>query len=75
MKTYERVIFFIIMTGVWGASFLLLLGIPIIIIDSVFGTNLISFVEKIMSGGNKGLLKIWLCGLPLSLLSNMHKTK
>ena len=76
MKPYERVIFFIIMTGLWGAStVLILLGMPMAIIDSLFGTNSISFVEKIMSGGNMGLLKVWLCGLPFSLLTGMHLRK
>jgi len=75
MKPYERVIFFIIMTGLWGASIIISLGMAMTIIDSLFGTNSISFVEKIMSGGNKGFLKVWLCGLPFSLLTGMHLRK
>ena len=76
MKLYERVIFFIIMTGLWGATtVLIILGIPITIIDSLFGTDLGSIPEMIMAGGNYGLFKIWLCGLPLSFLTDMHKRR
>jgi pheromone shutdown protein TraB len=76
MKPYERVIFFIIMTGLWGATtVLIILGIPITIIDSLFGTDLGSIPEMIVAGGNYGLFKIWLCGLPLSFLTDMHKRR
>ncbi|MDB3920015.1 hypothetical protein N9349_04615 [Candidatus Pelagibacter sp.] len=76
MKPYERVIFFIIMTGLWGATtVLILLGIPFTIIDSLFGTDLTSILEMIMSGGTIGLFKLWLCGLPFSFLTDMHKRR
>jgi hypothetical protein len=76
MKPYERVIFFIIMTGLWGATtVLILLGIPFTIIDSLFGTDLTSILEMIMSGGTIGLFKRWLCGLPFSFLTDMHKRR
>lgn len=76
LKPYERVILFIIMTGLWGATTLLIvLGIPILIIDSLFGSNLESLLDAIMSGGEMGLIKVWLCGLPLSLLTGMHKKR
>ena len=76
MKPYERVIFFIIMTGLFGAvTVMIILGIPFTIIDSLFGTDLVSIIEAIMSGGNFGLFKIWLCGLPFSLLTDMHKQR
>ena len=76
MKPYERVIFFIIMTGLWGATtVLIILGIPILIIDSLFGTDLESILDMIMAGGNYGLFKILLCGLPFSFLTNMHKER
>ncbi|WP_440681770.1 hypothetical protein [Candidatus Pelagibacter sp. HIMB1623] len=76
MKPYERVIFFIIMTGLWGAAtVLIILGVPFLIIDSLFGTNLESIIDKIMSGGELGLFKVWLCGLPFSFLTDMHKRR
>ena len=76
MKPHERIIFFIIMTGLWGATtVLLILGIPFTIIDSLFGSNLISILDTIMSGGEIGLFKVWLCGLPLSFLTDMHKKR
>ena len=76
MKPYERVIFFIIMTGLWGATtVLILLGIPFTIIDGLFGTDLTSILEMIMSGGNAGFFKLWLCGLPFSFLTDMHKRR
>jgi len=76
MKPYERIIFFIIMTGLWGATtVLILLGIPFTIIDSLFGTDLTSILEMIMSGGTFGLFKLWLCGLPFSFLTDMHKRR
>ena len=76
MKPYERVIFFIIMTGLWGATtVLILLGIPFTIIDSLFGTDLTSILEMIMSDGTIGLFKLWLCGLPFSFLTDMHKRR
>ncbi len=59
MKPHERIIFFIIMTGLWGATtILIILGIPIAIIDGLFGTDLGSMPEMIMAGGNYGLFKI-----------------
>lgn len=76
MKPYERIIFFIIMTGLWGATtVLIILGIPFAIIDSLFGTDLSNILDKIMSGGEIGLLKVWLCGLPFSFLTGMHKKR
>jgi len=76
MKPYERIIFFIIMTGLWGATtVLILLGISFTIIDSLFGTDLTSILEMIMSGGTFGLFKLWLCGLPFSFLTDMHKRR
>ena len=76
MKPYERVIFFIIMTGLWGATtVLILLGIPFTIIDNLFGTDLTSILEMIMSSGTIGLFKLWLCGLPFSFLTDMHKRR
>tara|TARA_B110000503_G_C7012906_1_gene356455 strand:- start:417 stop:647 length:231 start_codon:yes stop_codon:yes gene_type:complete len=76
MKPYERVIFFIIITGLWGATtVLIMLGIPFTIIDSLFGTDLASILDAILSGGGVGLFKLWLCGLPLSFLTDMHKRR
>jgi len=77
MKPYERVIFFIIITGLWGATtVLIMLGIPFTIIDSLFGTDLASILDAILSGGGGvGLFKLWLCGLPLSFLTDMHKRR
>ena len=47
------------MTGLWGATtILIILGIPIAIIDGLFGTDLGSMPEMIMAGGNYGLFKI-----------------
>jgi len=64
------------MTGLWGATtVLILLGIPFTIIDSLFGTDLTSILEMIMSGGTFGLFKLWLCGLPFSFLTDMHKRR
>ena len=76
MRPFERVIFFIIATGLWGAAtVLILLGMPFTIIDGLFGTDLTSILEMIMSGGNVGLFKLWLCGLPFSFLTDMHKRR
>ena len=76
MKPYERVIFFIIMTGLWGATtVLIILGIPFTIIDELFGTDLVSILDRILEGGSYGLFKIWLCGLPFSFLTDMHKKR
>ncbi|MDC0519627.1 hypothetical protein OAN92_02705 [Candidatus Pelagibacter ubique] len=76
MRPFERVIFFIIATGLWGAAtVLILLGMPFTIIDGLFGTDLTSILEMIMSGGSAGLFKLWLCGLPFSFLTDMHKRR
>ena len=63
------------MTGLWGAAtVLIILGVPFLIaIDSLFGTNLESIIDKIMSGGELGLFKVWLCGLPFSFLQTCIK--
>ncbi|MDC0385436.1 hypothetical protein OAM06_01895 [Pelagibacteraceae bacterium] len=66
--------FFIVITGVWGlATVLIILGFPFFIIDEIFGTNLISIIDQILSGGYLAIIKIWFCGLPLSLLTDSHK--
>jgi len=76
MKPHERILFFIIMTGLWGATtVLIILGIPFSIIDGLFETDLVSIIDMIMSGGEVGLFKIWLCGLPFSFLTDMHKRR
>ena len=77
MKPHERILFFIIMTGIWGATtVMIILGIPFYILDSLFGTGLVGFLDNnILSGGEIALFKVWLCGLPASLLTDMHKKR
>ena len=77
MKPHERILFFIVMTGIWGlATVLLIFGFPLFIIDSLLGTEFVSFIDKnILSGGEIAFLKIWFCGLPASFLTDMHKKR
>ena len=76
MKPHERILFFIVMTGIWGATtVMIILGIPFYILDSLLGTGLVGFLDNILSGGEIALFKVWLCGLPASLLTDMHKKR
>jgi len=70
----ESIVFFIVMTGIWGlTTVFIILGLPFMIIDGLFGTNLQNILEKILSGGEIALIKIWFCGLPFAILTDMHK--
>ena len=75
MKPHERKVF-IVMTGIWGATTVqIILGIPFYILDSLFGTGLVGFLDNnILSGGEIALFKVCkLCGLPASLLTDYQK--
>ena len=75
MNPYLRISFFIVMTGLWGAFAVLILGILLGTSDKLFGTNLVSLINIIISGGEIVLLKVWLVGLPISFLTKMHKKR
>ena len=73
MNPYLRISFFIVMTGLWGAFVVLILGILLGTSDKLFGTNLVSLINIIISGGEIVLLKVWLVGLPISFLTKIYK--
>ena len=75
MNTYLRVLFFVVMTALFGACAVLILGILLGISDKLFGTNVVGFINIIISGGEIVLLKVWLIGLPISFLTKMHKKR
>ena len=75
MNPYLRVLFFVVMTALFGACAVLILGILLGISDKLFGTNVVGFINIIISGGEIVLLKVWLIGLPISFLTKMHKKK
>ena len=75
MNPYLRVSFFIVMTGLWGAFAVLILGILLGTSDKLFGTNLVSLINIIISGGEIVLLKVWLIGLPISFLTKIYKKR
>jgi hypothetical protein len=75
MNPYLRILFFVVMTALFGACAVLILGILLGISDKLFGTNVVGFINKIISGGEIVLLKVWLIGLPISFLTKMHKKR
>ena len=75
MNPYLRISFFIVMTGLWGAFAVLILGILLGTSDKLFGTNLVSLINIIISGGEIVLLKVWLVGLPISFLTKIYKKR
>ena len=75
MNPYLRVLFFVVMTALFGACAVLILGILLGISDKLFGTNVDGFINIIISGGEIVLLKVWLIGLPISFLTKMHKKR
>ena len=75
MNPYLRVLFFVVMTALFGACAVLVLGILLGISDKLFGTNVVGFINIIISGGEIVLLKVWLIGLPISFLTKMHKKR
>ena len=75
MNPYLRVLFFGVMTALFGACAVLILGILLGISDKLFGTNVVGFINIIISGGEIVLLKVWLIGLPISFLTKMHKKR
>ena len=75
MNPYLRVLFFVVMTALFGACAVLILGILLGISDKLFGTNVVGFINIIISGGEIVLLKVWLIGLPISFLTKMHKKR
>ena len=75
MNPYLRVLFFVVMTALFGACAVLILGILLGISDKLFGTNVVGFINIIISGGEIVLLKVLLIGLPISFLTKMHKNR
>ena len=75
MNPYLRILFFVVITGRWGACAVLILGILLGISDKLFGTSLVGLINIIISGGEIVLLKVWFIGLPISLLTKMHKKR
>ena len=75
MNPYLRVLFFVVMTALFGACAVLILGILLGLSDKLFGTNVVGFINIIISGGEIVLLKVLLIGLPISFLTKMHKKR
>jgi hypothetical protein len=75
MNPYLRILFFVVMTALFGACAVLILGILLGISDKLFGTNVVRLINIIISGGEIVLLKVWLIGLPISFLIKMHKKR
>jgi hypothetical protein len=75
MNPYLRILFFVVMTALFGACAVLILGILLGISDKLFGTNVVGFINIIISGGEIVLLKVLLIGLPISFLTKMHKKR
>ena len=75
MNPYLRVLFFVVMTALFGACAVLILGILLGISDKLFGTNLVSLINIIISGGEIVLLKVWLIGLPISFLTKIYNKR
>ena len=75
MNPYLRILFFVVITGMWGACAVLILGILLGISDKLFGTSLAGLINIIISGGEIVLLKVWFIGLPISLLTKMYKKR
>ena len=75
MNPYLRILFFVVITGMWGACAVLILGILLGISDKLFGTSFVGLINIIISGGEIVLLKVWFIGLPISLLTKMQKKR
>ena len=75
MNPYLRILFFVVMTALFGACAVLILGILLGLSDKLFGTNVVGFINIIISGGEIVLLKVLLIGLPISFLTKMHKKR
>jgi hypothetical protein len=75
MNPYLRILFFVVMTALFGVCAVLILGILLGISDKLFGTNVVGLINIIISGGEIVLLKVWLIGLPISFLTKMHKKR
>ena len=75
MNPYLRILFFVVMTALFGACAVLILGILLGISDKLFGTNVVGLINIIISDGEIVLLKVWLIGLPISFLTKMHKKR
>jgi len=54
MNSYLRILFFVVITGMWGACAVLVLGILLGISDKLFGTSLAGLINIIISGGEIG---------------------
>jgi len=65
----------VVMTALFGACAVLILGILLGISDKLFGTNVVGLINIIISDGEIALLKVWLIGLPISFLTKMHKKR
>lgn len=70
----EKLIWPIFITGAWGLTTFTVLGMFIVIFDAIFNTKIFDIIENVFSGNHwYTFLKIWLCGLPFSILTKTYK--
>ena len=70
-KSLSATGFVIIMCGVWGLALVFGIAlIPLSLIDWIFGIELVSAMQNLLLSGSEGsrYFKIWLCGIPLTLI-------
>ena len=70
-KSLRATGFIIIMCGVWGLALVFCIAlIPLSLIDWIFGIELVSVMQNLLLSGSEGsrYFKIWLCGIPLTLI-------
>jgi hypothetical protein len=68
---FQKALFIIVACGIWGLATVFGLGLPIYIIDEIFGTKTLSLIDNYILNGDNGnlkLFKLWLCGIPLTIL-------
>ena len=70
-KAVSTITLFIVICGVWSlATVLIFVGVPLSIIDWLFGSELVLSMENILWTGTSEarLFKTWLCGIPITLI-------
>ena len=73
MNKFEKFIWPIVITGLWGLTIFAVSGMFITIFDEIFNTKIMDIIENVFLG-NYWYLKIWLCGLPFSILTRTYKS-
>jgi hypothetical protein len=71
ISKFQNTLFIVVMCGAWGLATVFGFGIPIFIIDEIFGTKILSLIDNYILKGDNGhqkLFKLWLCGIPLTIL-------